>query len=177
MPQRFIPSSFLLADAHVDRPTNGRRVQIQSVIAQHLAMITHEDDQHLLALTAAVQHLHDAADLLVNLIAHGPVGCPYQSVIIRAHIGKWKVVRDPIGAAMIDPLLLGLAVQLAWHIAEQREGVEPALVALEIFGRRIERVVWGVEVDRMEKVSVEKVSGTFSGRITRSPAAGPGAGL
>jgi hypothetical protein len=75
--------------------------QIQSMIAQHLAVIAHEDDQRLLALAAAVQRLHHAADLLVNLIAHGQVGRPHQTVIVRAHIGKWIVVRDPIGKKRI----------------------------------------------------------------------------
>ena len=46
----------------------------QAVIAEHLAVIAHEDDDRVLALASLVEVVEDAAELLVDELDHGVVG-------------------------------------------------------------------------------------------------------
>ncbi len=100
--------------------------------------------------------VHHAADLIVDVIDHRPVGRANQTLIAIAHVFRGEAASPATPHALaIDPLILRLVVQLARLIRRQGDFIESFKVGLEKFARRIERVVRVLDVAREKPRAIE----------------------
>ncbi len=115
------------------------------MVAEHLAVVAHEDDQGVFAEAGGVELGEQPADLDVDQVAHRPVRGADQAVVVVFHLlVRIEAELAAVRPEVVDLLEAGLGVEFARDVVGERDLVEPVEVAAEEVLGRVERVV-GVE--------------------------------
>src|ERR1035437_3706411 len=108
--------------------------EVDAVVAEHFAVVGHEDDDGVVELVGLLEGVDHATDLDVDEVAHGPVGGADEAVLGGGHGGGVHA------AAVVDRLVHGLELrfvgQFAFDVVGEGNLVEDFEVAVEkILGR------------------------------------------
>ncbi len=121
------------------------------MVAEHLAVVAHEDHQRPSPLAGPLQGWQEPADVDVDQVDHRPVSGADQAVVDRTHLAvRVEPERPAVGPAVVDALEARLVVELAGHVVGQGDLVEPVEVGGQERGGRVERVVGVEAVEREE---------------------------
>ena len=125
--QDFRPQSFLKSPRPAENQGHPdsfliemRSFEQEAVIAQHLAVVGHEDYNRVIPLAGLLQHIQHSPHFVVDVLDHRVIGGDDFAGFVIGHVARRIIARRIMGPDVIELLKTGFARKLAFTVFRQR---------------------------------------------------------